>query len=531
LDPTSSDSSPWLPLQNRLFRSIWIASLVSEMGGWMQDVGSGWLITSLSSSPSMVALVEAANTLPVMLLALPAGALADIVDRRQLLIAVQVYALLTAGALAVLTWFHMTTGWVLLAFTFALGVSEALTLPAWTATVPELVARAQMPAAVALNSVAINGSRAVGPAIAGILVSISGPWLVFALNALSYVGVVYVLLRWRRDHRKSSLPAERFLSAMRVGMRFVLHTRALQGVLIRGAAFFGFAASTWSLFPLVVRRELDRGPEVYGLLLACIGLGAVVGALLLPTVRLRVSRDSLVGGATAVYALAALALAWLHNIALLSVAMILTGIAWISILSALQVAAQLTLPEWVRARGLAAFVVIFMAGMALGSILWGQVATHTGIPAALTCAALGMVFVSVLTWRIKLGSHEVADLQPSLDWPEPILAERPEPDSGPVLVTTEYRVRPDKRAAFLKAMQAVGEMRRRNGAFFWELFHDSADTTRFIECFMDESWIEHLRQHERASVADRQIRESAYRLLIGGKPTEASHWLPDSFPS
>lgn len=501
------------------------------MGGWMQDVGSGWLMTSLSPSPSMVALVEAANSIPVMLLALPAGALADIVDRRQLLVIVQVYALIAAGALAFLTLFHMATGWVLLGFTLALGVGDALTLPAWTAAVPDLVAGAEMPAAVALNSIAINASRAVGPAVAGVLVSIAGPWLVFALNALSYIGVVVVLLRWRREHRKSSLPAERFLSAIRVGMRFVLHTRSLQAVLIRGAAFFGFAASTWSLFPLVVRRELDRGPEVYGLLLACIGLGAVISAVLLPKARSKVSRDGLVGGATALYALATLALAWLHNVALLCVAMIMTGIAWISILSALQVAAQLTLPAWVRARGLAAFVVVYMAGMALGSILWGQVATQTGIPAALTYAALGMVLLGVVTWRFKLGAHEVLDFQPALDWPAPVLSERPEPDGGPVLVTTEYRVQPEKRAAFLTAMQAVREMRRRNGAFFWELFHDSADSNRFIECFMDESWVEHLRQHERASVADRQIRQRAYRLLIGGQPTEASHWLADSLPS
>src|SRR5882762_1646068 len=359
-------ASPWSPLQNSLFRSLWIATIVSNVGSWMQDVGAGWLMTSLSSSPAMVALVEAADSFPVMLLAMPAGAIADIVDRRRLLIAIQLYLMIVAGALGILTWLDMMTAWMLLGFTFALGVGAAMMLPAWGAIVPELVPADQMPAAVALNSIAINASRAVGPAIAGILVSIAGPWLVFALNALSYIGVVVVLLRWRREHRKSSLPAERFLSAIRVGMRFILHTRSLQAVLIRGAAFFGFAASTWSLFPLVVRRELGRGPEVYGLLLACIGLGAVVGALLLPRVRPRVSRDSLVGGATALYALAALALAWLHNLALLSVAMILTGVAWISILSALQVAAQLTLPEWVRARGLAAFVVIFMAGMALG---------------------------------------------------------------------------------------------------------------------------------------------------------------------
>jgi MFS family permease len=496
----------------------------------MQDVGAGWLMTSLSSSPSLVALVEAADSFPIMLLALPAGALADIVDRRRLLIAIQVYLLIVAGTLGILTLLELTSPWMLLGFTFALGVGAAMMLPAWGAIVPELVPADEMPAAVALNSIAINASRAVGPAIAGVLVAAVGPWLVFVLNALSYIGILAVLLRWRREHHKSTLPAERFLTAIRVGMRFVMHTRGLQVVLIRGSAFFVFASATWSLFPLIVRQELGRGPEIYGLLLTCIGVGAVGGATLLPRIRARYSRDVLVAGASALYALAALALAHLQNIGLLALAMLATGVAWIAILSALQVSAQMTLPAWVRARGLAAFVVVFMGGMALGSVLWGQVATRTGIPAALTTAALGMVVAIALTWRFKLGQHEVLDFTPTLDWAAPVVAEIPEPDSGPVMVTIEYRVRPDKRPEFVAAMQDVREMRRRNGAYFWELFHDSADPARYIECFMDESWLEHLRQHERASVADAAIRQRAKQFMVEGESTKSQHWLADREP-
>jgi MFS family permease len=465
-----------------------------------------------------------------MLLALPAGALADIVDRRRLLIAIQTYLLIVAGALGLLTWLDLMTAWMLLGFTFALGVGAAMMLPAWAAIVPDLVPAAEMPAAIALNSIAINVSRAIGPAIAGVLVAAVGVWLVFVLNALSYIGILAVLLRWRREHRKSTLPAERFFSAIRVGMRFVMHTEALLAVLVRGSAFFVFAAATWSLFPLIVRKELGRGPEIYGLLLTCIGIGAVAGAGLLPRVRAKISRDAIVAGASVLYALAALALAHVQNIGLLAVAMLATGVAWISILSALQVAAQLTLPAWVRARGLAAFVVVFMGGMALGSILWGQVATRIGIPAALTTAALGMVLAIALTWRSKLGRHEVLDFTPSLEWAAPVVAETPEPDSGPVMVTIEYRVQPEKRAEFVSAMQAVREMRRRNGAYFWELFHDSADTARFVECFMDESWLEHLRQHERVSVADREIQQRAKQFMVEGESTKSSHWLADREP-
>ena len=528
--PDRAVSGAWTPLQTALFRNLWIATIVSNVGAWMQDVGAGWLMTSLSSSPSIVALVEAADSFPLMLLALPAGALADIVDRRRLLIFIQFYLLIVAGTLGILTLLDMMTAWMLLGFVFVLGVGNAVMMPAWSAIVPELVPHDQMPAAVALNSVAINAARAVGPAIAGVLVAAVGVWLVFVLNALSYVGILAVLLRWRREHHKSTLPAERFLTAIRVGMRFVMHTHALQVVLIRGGAFFVFASATWSLFPLIVRRELGRGPEIYGLLLTCIGIGAVAGAMLLPRVRARISRDALVAGASALYALAALALAHVQNIGLLAAAMLATGVAWISILSALQVTAQMTLPGWVRARGLSSFFVVFMAGMALGSILWGQVATRIGIPAALTIAALGMVAAIGLTWRFKLGKHQVLDFRPTLDWPAPVLAETPEPDSGPVMVTIEYRVQPAKRAEFVAAMQSVREMRRRNGADFWELFHDSADTARFVECFMDESWIEHLRQHERASVSDREIRERAKRFMVEGASTKSQHWLADREP-
>ncbi len=525
--PARAPPSAWSPLRNALFRSLWIATIVSNVGTWMQDVGAGWLMTSLSSSPSLVALVEAADSLPVMLLALPAGAIADIVDRRRLLIAVQLYLLVTAGMLGILTAFDLMTPWTLLGFTFALGVGAAVVMPAWAAIVPDLVPADELPSAIALNSIAINISRAIGPAIAGVLVAAVGAWLVFVLNALSYVGILWVLARWRREHHRSTLPAERFLGAIRVGLRFVTHTHALQVVLIRGIAFFVFASATWSLFPLIVRKELGRGPETYGFLLTCIGVGAVAGAMLLPRVRAKLSRDALVAGASALYAVAALLLAHVQNLALLAVAMLATGVAWISILSALQVSAQLTLPPWVRARGLAAFVVVFMGGMALGSILWGQVATRIGIPAALTIAALGMAIAIGITWRFKLGQHQVRDFTPSLDWPAPVLAETPEPDSGPVLVTIEYRVKADKRAEFVGAMQAVREMRLRNGAYFWELVHDSADLSRFLECFMDESWLEHLRQHERASVADREILDRAKQFMVEGESTKPQHWLAD----
>jgi len=523
----SAQPGPWSPLRNRLFRAVWIATLVSNIGTWMHDVGSGWLMTSLASSPALVALVAAADTLPVMLLALPAGAIADIVDRRRLLMAVQVYFSVVIGTLAVLTLLGMMTPWLLLAFSFCVGIGTALALPAFSAIVPQLVGREELPAAVALNGIGINISRAIGPAIGGLLVAAVGPWLVFALDAISSLGVFIVLLRWRSEPRQSTLPTERFVSAIRVGVRFIAHTRGLQAVLIRGAAFFIFASATWALFPLVVRQELQRGPEVYGLLLTCIGAGAVAGAMVLPRLREKMSRSALVAAASALYAAAALMLAHVHNLPLLMLAMLATGVAWIAILASLQVSAQLTLPDWVRARGLAAFVMVLMGGMALGAIGWGQVAARIGIPAALTGAAAGMLAAIALTWRFRLREGKAPNFTPSLDWAAPVLAEDPEPDAGPVLVTIEYRVDAAHRAEFVAAMRELREMRRRNGAFVWHLFHDSAEPTRFLESFMDESWTEHLRQHERVSVADRETQQRANRFLVKGASTRSTHWLPD----
>jgi len=461
-----------------------------------------------------------------MLLALPAGALADIVDRRRLLIGVQIYLMVVTAVLGLLTLTGMMTAWLLLGFIFFLGLGSAMMMPAWSAIVPDLVPADELQPAIALNSVAVNVSRAIGPAIAGLLVAAIGPWLVFVLNALSYIGIIAVLMAWKHQHRKSTLPAERFLSAIRVGLRFVMHTQSLQAVLVRGMAFFLFASATCSLFPLVVRRELGRGPEVYGLLLTCIGIGAVSGALVLPRIRARYTRDVVVAGASVLYAMAALVLGYSQNLAFLIVAMLATGVAWISILSALQVAAQTTLPAWVRARGLAAFVMTFMGGMALGSVLWGQIATHLGIPYALTAAAAGMVISIALTWRFKLGQHAVLDFTPAMDLPLPVVAETPEPDV-PVMVTIRYVVRGDKRVEFVAAMQHVREMRRRNGAYFWQLFHDSENPTDYVEVFMDESWLEHLRQHERASVADRELLARAKAFLVEGGSTKSSHWLGD----
>ena len=517
--------SPWSPLRHRIFRTLWIASVVSNIGTWMHEVGAGWLMTSLSPTPLMVALVQAATSAPVFLLALPAGALADIVDRRRYLIASQIWMLFAAGTLGVLTLAGITTAPILLAFTFALGIGTAMMMPAWGAITPELVQRPELPAAIGLNTIGMNVSRSVGPALAGLIVAAAGSGVVFILNALSFLAVIAALLKWQRTPKQSELPAERVIGAIRAGLRYARHSPELRAVLTRGAAFFVFASASWALLPLIVRQELKRGPSTFGLFLACLGIGAIGGALLLPRLHARLSRDRIVAGATGLYVAAMLSLAHSGNVFAAGTAMLLTGVAWICVVSSLMTAAQTALPGWVRARGLALFWVVFMGGMAAGSAIWGQVASWIGIPYALTASAAGALLGVAATWRYRIGRHDADDRSPSVHWPTPMPAEEVESDSGPVMVTVEYRIDLSRTREFQIVMQEMRRIRRRDGAFMWELFSDTEQPDRMVECFMVESWLEHLRQHERTTVADRKVIEKAQSFHLGGTPPRVTHMV------
>jgi len=521
-------ATPWAPLHRPVYRMLWIASIFSNIGSWMHEVGAGWLMTSLAPTPLMVALVQAATTAPVFLLALPAGALADIVDRRRYLIATQVWMMIVAAILGALTLAGLTTAPLLLVFTFALGIGTAMMMPAWGAITPELVPRVELHTAISLNTIGMNVSRSVGPALAGLIVAIAGPGVVFILNAVSFLAVIAALKSWQRPARESELPAERLIGAIRTGLRFARHSPELRAVLTRGIAFFVFASASWALLPLIVRQELSSGPGTYGLFLACMGIGAIGGALLLPYAHSHASRDGIVAGATVLYTVAMLALAHSGNVVAAGAAMLVTGVAWISVVSSLMTATQTALPGWVRARGLAFFWVVFMGGMAAGSALWGQIASWIGIPETLTVAAIGALAGIAATRRYRIGQHDSANLTPSVHWPTPMMADDLEMDRGPVMVTVEYRIDPDRSREFAAIMRQMRRIRRRDGAFMWELFNDIADPGRMVECFMVESWLEHLRQHERVTVADRDVSEKARGFHIGGEPPKVTHLVAEN---
>lgn len=517
--------SAWEPLRIPLFRALWVATLVSNVGTWMHDVGAGWLMTSLTSSPVMVAMVQAATTLPVFFLAIPAGALADIVDRRRYLLIVQGWMLLVAALLAAFTIGGVTTPWLLLAMTAAMGAGAAMMMPAWAAVTPDIVPRDALAPAIALNSMGINVARAIGPALAGVIISVAGSGAVFALNAVSFLGVMLVLRRWRREPDFSELPAERFTGALRAGLRFARHAPALHAAVIRGAGFFLFASAAWALLPLVARNLTDGGPQAFGILVASIGTGAVGGAVLLPKLRSRISRDLLVAGAAALYALTIGLLSLLDDLTLLALAMALSGVAWIAVLSSLQVAAQMALPKWVRSRGLAVFMTVFMGAMALGSLVWGKLAELSSIDTALQIAAVAMLAAIPLTFRWRLAGQDTLDLAPSMHWPAPQVHEGVNHDRGPVLVTLEYQVRPEAVSEFLDLMREMARQRRRDGAYTWNVYEHTEHPCRFIETFGVESWLEHLRQHARVTGADRDIQERIHPLLVEGTRPRVDHYV------
>jgi MFS family permease len=518
--------SPWAPFGQRAFAFLWIATVVSNIGTWMHDVASGWLMTELSPSPMMVAAVQAATTLPVFLLALPAGALADIIDRRRLLLCVNIAMGLLTATFATLAALGAVTPPVLLLFTFLLGSGAAFAAPAWQSIVPRLVPREQLQAAIALNSTGINISRAIGPALSGFLIVSLGIAWPFALNAISYIGIIGALIWWRpASVQTSHLPPEHVGEAIITGLRHAFNNTGLRATLLRAAGFFLFASAYWSMLPLIARDQLGGGAGLYGSLLAASGAGAVLGAVFLPRLRRKLGPNRTVMAGTLGTAATLTALALVPLVASALVAALVTGFAWIMVLSTLNVSAQTSLPDWVRARGLAIFLTTFFGSMAAGSLIWGQVASLAGIPAALLIAAAGASLSLLFISRHRLNQGEAVDHAPSMHWPAPVAPDLDSHDRGPVMIQIAYEVAAENRTIFIALMQELRSARRRHGGYGWKLMQDPEHTARFVELWYEASWLQHLRHHERVTGSDRQLQEQIRGLLAGAEPPSISHYL------
>ncbi|MFC3572379.1 MFS transporter [Streptomyces yaanensis] len=520
--PARPDSA-WAPLVVPVFRALWIAQLVSNVGSWMQTVGAQWLL--IENDAALVTLVQTASSLPIVLLALPSGVVADRYDRRRVLVAAQCAMLAVSGVLTGLAFADVLTPVLLLVLTFLLGCGTALMGPAWQAIQPELVERSSLKQAAALGAVNMNLARALGPALGGAVVAIAGaPW-VFAFNAVSYLGITAVLILWRRPEPARPVGGgEKLLPALYAGRRYVWHAPGVRRILLRTLLFVPGGAALWSLLPLVASRSLHLGSGGYGLLLGAVGAGAVAGAFVLPRISRALGANGTLGAGALVFAsvlavLATVRVPWVAAIALLP-----AGLAWIGVLSTLNAAMQTRLPGWVRARGLAAYLLVFQGGQALAAPLWGALADWLGLAFALL-AGSALLLGSALSLR-RSPLHGTDGIDPSLSdhWPTPPLLFEPAPADGPVLVSVSYRVAPGNAAAFADYMRHVARSRRRTGALVWGLYQDGREPGHFIENYLVASWSEHLAQHHsRLTVTDRRHEERARGLLAPGTRPEVTH--------
>ncbi len=518
------------PLRLPLFRDRWIASTVSSLGTWMQDTAGTWLMAVLTTSPLLIALMQTAASLPVLILGLLAGATADIYQRRRLLLFWQAWMLTAVAILAVLTIAGIVSPVTLLLFTFLLNIGSAMNNPAWQAIVPELVPREEIPNAVTLNAVSNNIARALGPALGGLMVAAftrahTGAGWVFILNSASYAGVIWILWKWKRTPLfKSALPSERIAGSVRSGLRYLRHSPELQAPLKRAFFFTFFVSAVWSLLAVVARQDLHQGALGYGILNGSLGAGAIAGATSLPRIRRRISSDKLLAAAAVYYIVALLVLAFVKSPAIVIGSLLIAGFAWTSTMSTLNVAVQLSVPAWVQARALGTYLMTFQGGLALGSVLWGVLAEHYSTRTSLICAAAGMAATLPIALRTHIVQGQAPDLTP-YRWkrPLPALALPPDPEDGPVRISIDYTIPPENYAAFTHVVHQLEGVRLRDGAIRWGIYRDAADPQHMNETFLMESWLDYLRSRERMTAADQEIRARVTALHAGPNPPHISH--------
>jgi len=484
-------------------------------------------MTSLTMSPFTVSLVQTATTLPIFFVALPAGALADIVDRRRLLLFTQMWMLLAALGLGITTLAGFVSPSVLLFFVFVLSLGAAINGPAWQSIIPELVSREEMPSAVTLGSVGFNIARAIGPALGGFVVSLVGPGFTFLLNAVSFCGVVIVLKRWHRVPQESTLPAERLIGAMRTGLRYVRNAPMVQAVLVHTLIFSVFTCALWAFLPIVAREYLQLSSVGYGMLLGFFGSGALVGAYLIPKIKSKFSLNNIVAGTTMLMALTIAGLATVRSFIVILAIMAAGGMAWLILISVFSIAVQAVIPSWVRGRVLSVFMLVFFGGFAGGSMLWGALAVVAGIPHTLVGVAILLLIGIVLTQKYKLPTGEDLDLTPVQQLPSHLTAKGITNEERPVLVVIDRKIDRGQEADFLEAVRPLKMLRLRDGAIRWNLFRDITDPSHFIESFIIESWIEYLRQHERSTVSDQEIEERVDAFHVGDMPSETHHYIAE----
>jgi len=517
-EPESERVSALVPFRHGIFRAVWSANLVSNFGGLIQGVGAAWMMTTIATSSYQVALVQASTTLPIMLFALIAGAIADSFNRRKVMLVAQTFMLVVSALLTVFTWFGWMTPWTLLAFTFLIDSGTALNSPSWQASVGDIVPRAKVPAAVALNSMGFNITRSVGPAIGGIIVAAAGAAAAFAANAISYIGLIVVLFRWKPEVPAPTLPREALGAAMGAGLRYVAMSPNIAKVLVRGFAFGFSAGAVLALLPLVARDVVKGDALTYGIMLGAFGVGAVGGALISVRLRQLLSSETMVRAAFAGFALCAFNAAVSHNGWQASAGLLIGGACWVIALSHFNVTVQMSTPRWVVGRVLSIYQTATFGGIALGSWIWGVVADAHGAETALMAAAVAMLAGGAIGLFLPLPQQTALNLDPLNRFKEPMLALDLKPRSGPIAIMIEYIIREEDVAEFLATMAERGRIRRRDGARNWTLARDLENPGIWIEHYHTPTWVEYIRHNRRATHADAVVGERIRALHSGENP-------------
>lgn len=513
--PKSESVSALAPFRHGIFRAVWAASLVSNFGGLIQGVGAAWMMTTIATSSYQVALVQASTTLPIMLFALVAGAIADSFDRRKVMLVAQTFMLVVSVLLTLFTYAGLMTPWTLLAFTFLIDSGTALNSPSWQASVGDIVPRNKVPAAVALNSMGFNLTRSVGPAIGGIIVAAAGAAAAFAANAVSYIGLIVVLARWKPDLPVSTLPRESLGAAMGAGLRYVAMSPNIGKVLVRGAAFGFSAGAVLALLPLVARDVVKGDALTYGIMLGAFGIGAVGGALISVRLRQLLSSETMVRSAFAGFAACAFNAAVSHHAWQTSLGLLVGGACWVIALSHFNVTVQMATPRWVVGRVLSVYQTATFGGIALGSWIWGVVADAHGAETALIAASIAMLAGGAIGLLLPLPQQQVLNLDPLNRFKEPHLALDLKPRSGPIAIMIEYIIRDDDVPEFLATMAERGRIRRRDGARNWTLARDLENPAIWIEHYHTPTWLEYVRHNGRITHADAIIGDRLRALHSG----------------
>jgi len=513
------------PLRHATFRTFYLGSIGVALGYTMQATVAAWLMATLTPSPLMVALVQTASTAPTLFFGLIAGSLADIVDRRRIIVVTLLILFGAALVLGAATIFGVTGPTALLALTFLIGVGFTFYLPTQQACVHGLVSRAELPGAVALNAVAFNVARAAGPALAGAIAAWVGIGVAFVVGALSFTGMFVALRRWKSHERPLPGVPERLLAGVASGLRYARHSLAMRSLIIRTLSFAVCASAFWALLPVIARDQLGLGAGGFGLLSAAFGTGAVLSALAIPRQLRNQPLNTVVTFGVLLWTLATVLIAITDFTEFAIVGALCAGVAWVSVLASLSAGTQSSAPAWVRARAVAMNIVAVQASLAIGSALWGALATAVGTHIALGASAALVALLSLAHRRVRVAMGEEADVTTGVQLPELAVMDEPLPDDGPVLIQIEYQVDADNRGAFLRAIHAVEATRRRNGATSWRVFRDLGGKGRIVERYIIASWAEYMRLRSRMTMADRKLQEQVLKLQREGVPVRISRFI------